>query len=89
MPRLSKGLILRVRQHEIEWEMHNKNIQRNIGSRTSHLWQSKQSRSVEAEFHILGNEDRPEEWKRNFSYLAVKAEQKRRSGELHIIVLNN
>ena len=39
---------------------------------------------MEAEFHILGNEGRLEERKRNFSYLAVKAEQKHRSGELHI-----
>ena len=79
-----KGLIL----HETarNWVgMHDKNIQRNWGSRTSHLWQPRQSRSVEAKLHILGNEGRPQEWKRNFSYLAVKAEQKRRRGELHII----
>ena len=33
--------------------MHNKNIWRNWGSRTSHLWQSRQSRSAEVELQIF------------------------------------
>ena len=56
--------------------MSNKNVRRNWGSRTSHLWQSRQSWSVEAELRILGNDGRTEERKRNFRSLAVKTEQK-------------
>ena len=37
-----------------------KNIQRNWGSNTAHLWQLRQSRSVEAKLHILENDGRPE-----------------------------
>ena len=40
--------------------MHNKKVRWNWGSRTSHLWQSRQSRSVEAEFQIFGSPGKDE-----------------------------
>ena len=55
--------------------MHNKNVRRNWGSRTSHLWQSRQSRSVEAEFQIFGSHCKDEMRKWTYPYLEVLAEQ--------------
>ena len=91
MPRLSEGLILHVRQHEI----HNMNLQRNWGGRTlavkaevrSHLWewrstdllQSRQKGSAEAELPIFGNEGRVLVEKPIFRSLAAMIERKCRS----------
>ena len=55
--------------------MHNKYVRRNWGSRTSHLWQSKQSRSMEAEFQIFGSLGKDEMRKWTYSYLEVLAKQ--------------
>ena len=55
--------------------MYNKNVRRNWGSRTSHLWQSMQSRSVEAEFQIFGSPGKDEMRKWTYPYLEVLAEQ--------------
>ena len=55
--------------------MHNKNVRRNRGSRTSHLWQSRQSRSVEAEFQIFGSPGKDEMRKWTYPYFEVLAEQ--------------
>ena len=55
--------------------MYNKNVRRNCGSRTSHLWQSRQSRSVEAEFQIFGSPGKDEMRKWTYPYLEVLAEQ--------------
>ena len=55
--------------------MHNKNVRRKWGSRTSHLWQSRQSNSVDAEFQIFGSPDKDEMRKRTYPYLEVLAEQ--------------
>ena len=51
-------------------------------SGTSDLWQSRQSRSAEAEFHIFGNPGRNEirEW--TYLYLEVLAEQVRKMNEI-------
>ena len=43
--------------------MHNKNVRGNLGSRTSYLWQSRLSRSVEVEFRIFGSPGTDEMWK--------------------------
>ena len=55
--------------------MHNKNIRRNWGSRTSHLWQSRQSRNVEAEHQIFGNPGKDEMRKWTYPYSEVLAKQ--------------
>ena len=55
--------------------MHNKNVRRKYGSRTSHLWQSRQSRSVEAEFQIFGSPGKDVMRKWTYPYLEVLAEQ--------------
>ena len=47
------------------------------GSRTSHIWQSMQSGSAEAELHIFGSQCRTKVRKWNFRSLAVKTGQKR------------
>ena len=67
--------------------------ERKCGSRTSHIWQSRQRGRVEAERHIFGSQCRTKlrtlnfrslevktERKRNFRSLAVKAERKCGSG---------
>ena len=67
--------------------------ERKCGSITSHICQSRQSGSAEAELHIFGSQCRTKvrtwnfrslavktEWKRNFRSLAVKAERKCGSG---------
>ena len=46
------------------------------GSRTSHIWQSRQSGSGEAELHIFGSQCRTKVRTWNFRYLAVKKERK-------------
>ena len=45
-------------------------------SGTSHLCQSRQSKSAGAELHIFGSQSRAEVRKRNFTFLAVNAERK-------------
>ena len=62
--------------------MHNKNVRRNWGSRTSHLWQWRQSRSVEAEFQIFGSPGKDEMRKWTDPYLEVLAEQVRKMNEI-------
>ena len=85
MPRLSKGLILHVRQHEIGWECIIKTYS-GTEEAELHIFGSQGKAAVwKPNFTSRGNEGRPEERKRDFSFLAVKAEQKRGSGELHII----
>ena len=49
---------------------------RQCGRGTSDLWQSRQSGNTEAEQHVFGSQGRAEVWKRNFRSLAVKTEQK-------------
>ena len=51
-------------------------------SGTSDLWQSRQSRSAEAELHIFGNPGRDEMRKRTYLYLEVLAEQVRKMNEI-------
>ena len=53
---------------------------RKCGSRTSHIWQSRQSGSAEAELHISGSQCRTKVRTWNFRSLAVKAERKCGSG---------
>ena len=55
--------------------MHNKKVRRNWGSSTSHLWPSRQSRSVKAEFQIFGRPGKDEMRKWTYPYLEVLAEQ--------------
>ena len=55
--------------------MHNKNVRRNWGSRTSHLWQSRQRRSVEAKFQICGSPCKDEMRKWTYPCLEVLTEQ--------------
>ena len=67
--------------------------ERKCGSRTSHFWQSMQNESADVELQILGTKDRAEAElqifgsqgraevrKRNFTFLAINAERKRRTG---------
>ena len=77
MPRLSEGLILHVRQHEIVWKyIHNMNLQWNWGGRT--LATKAEQKCV----HIFGNEGRSAMW--NCRSFAVKAEGKCGGGTSHI-----
>ena len=57
--------------------MHIKDVRRNCGSRTSHVWQSRRSRSAKAELHIFGSPGRDE-----MPYLEVLAEQVRKMNEV-------
>ena len=75
MPRLSEGLILHVRQHEIVWKYI---IWTNSGTEEAELWQSRQSRRA----LTFGNEGRSEMW--NYRSFAVKAEGKCGGGTSHI-----
>ena len=54
--------------------MQNKNVRWNWRNRTSHLWQSRQSRIVEAEFKIFGSHGEDEMRKWIYPYLEVLAE---------------
>ena len=65
-------------------EMHYTNVQLSWGSRTSHLWQSMQSRSAEAELQIFGSPDMDEIWKWTYPYLEVLAEQVREMNEIFL-----
>ena len=56
MPRLSKGLILHVRQHEIEWQCIIKTY----------------SGTEEAELHIFGSQGKAAVWKPNFTSREVR-----------------
>ena len=47
--------------------------ERKCGSRSLGLWQSRQSRSVEAEFHIFSRQDRAEVWKQHCRSLTVQS----------------
>ena len=49
---------------------------------TSDLWQSRQSRSAEAELHIFGSPGRDEMRKWTYPYLEVLAEQVRKTNEI-------
>ena len=49
---------------------------------SSHLWQSRQSRSAEAELQIFGSPDRDEMRKWTYPYLEVLAEQVRKMNEI-------
>ena len=71
MPRLSEGLILHVRQHEIVWKYI---IWTYSGTEEAELWQKC--------VHIFGNEGRSEMW--NYRSFAVKAEGKCGGGTTHI-----
>ena len=51
--------------------------ERKCGSRTSHIWQSRQSESAEAELHIFGSQCRTKVRTWKFKSLAVKTERKR------------
>ena len=51
-------------------------------SRTSDLWQSRQSRSAEAELHTFGGPGRDEMRKWPYPYLEVLAEQVRKMNEI-------
>ena len=51
-------------------------------SKTSDLWQSRQSRSAEAELHIFGSPVRDEMLKWTYPYLEVLAEQVRKMNEI-------
>ena len=51
-------------------------------SETSDLWQSRQSRSAEAELHIFGSPGRDEMRKWTYPYLEVLAEQVRKMNEI-------
>ena len=51
-------------------------------SSTSDLWQSRQSRSAEAELHIFGSPGRDEMSKWTYPYLEVLAEQVRKMNEI-------
>ena len=51
--------------------------ERECGSRTLPIWQSRQSGSAEAELHIFGSQCRTKVRTWNFRSLAVKAERKR------------
>ena len=62
--------------------MHNKNVRRSWGSRNSHLWQSRQSRSAEAELQIFGSPGIDEMRKWTYPYLDVLAEQVRKTNEI-------
>ena len=62
--------------------MHNKNVRRNWGSRTSHFWQARQSRSAEAELQTVGSPGRDEMWKWTYPYLEVLTEQVRKMNEV-------
>ena len=54
----------------------------NTESGTSDLWQSRQSRSAEAELHIFGSPGRDEIRKWTYPYLEVLAEQVRKMNEI-------
>ena len=51
-----------------------------VRSKTSHIWQLRQSGSAEAELHIFGSQCRTKVRTWNFRSLAVKAERKCGSG---------
>ena len=86
-----EGLSLHIRQHKNKLnfvEIHNNNIHWNLGSITSHIRRSMQSRSAEAELQILGvlesaevenqvfgSQGRAELRKRNLRSLVVKTER--------------
>ena len=81
MPRLSEGLILHVRQHEIVWKYI---ISTYSGNEEAELWQSRQSRSAFTSLGMKANlkcettdllQSRQKgSAKRNLPYLAMKAE---------------
>ena len=92
MPRLSEGLILHVRQHEIVWkyiiwtyrrteeaELTSLGMKADLKCETTDLLQSRQKGSVEAEIPIIGNKGRVLVEKPIFRSLAVKIERKCRS----------
>ena len=84
MPRLSEGLILHVRQHEIVWK-YIINIQRNRGSKTLAIKVEQKCGGItlrmkagrkcgKAELQIFGNQGTVEMRKRNFTYFKDQAE---------------
>ena len=88
MPRLSEGLILHARQHEIVWKYI---IWTYSGTEEAEFWQSRQSRSaftslgmkadLKCETTDLFSQGRREVWRRNYLYLELPIWRQSVSGE--------